>query len=139
MHSFIRSFRVRRVVELVKGYRDEPGSFPGFDPSKEQRQKEAAARKKREESKRKDFEARMVRKAKREGLDPNAYLEGQDPPSIADVRAIQTKLGVGTGRQSQQSQQSQQQQSQQQQSQQQQSQQQQSQQQQSQQQQSQQA
>ena len=83
----------------MQRYRDtpegDPAAFPGYDPDKEKRQKEAAARKKREENKRKDFEARMIRKAKREGLsDLNTYLVAP-PPSLADIRAV-TVMAVQT-------------------------------------------
>lgn len=48
---------------------------------------EAVARRKKNESKRKDYEARMVRKAKREGLsDLNHYLNiGSQNPTVADI------------------------------------------------------
>ena len=92
---------LRGVVELAQRYRETPagtpGAFPGFDAGKEKRQKEASARKKREESKRKDFEARMVRKAKREGKDPNAYLVAP-PPSVDDVATVKAMVCPQVGR-----------------------------------------
>ena len=47
---------------------------------------EAAARRKREAEKRQDFECRMRRKAKREGLDVEHYLKhGLAPPAAHEV------------------------------------------------------
>ena len=47
-------------------------------------------RKKFEEGKRKRFEERMIRKAKREGLDDlNFYLnQGSEPPSLEEIDAM---------------------------------------------------
>ena len=62
-----------------------------YDPQVEADEFEAAERKKREEGKRKAFEARMVRKAKREGKDDlSFYLKtGLTPPSKADIAEVQ--------------------------------------------------
>ena len=48
---------------------------------------EAVARRKKEEGKRKEYEARMIRKAKREGLsDLNHYLNiGSENPTVSDL------------------------------------------------------
>ena len=73
---------VRAVLHKLEGYQRNPSSFV-FDKQKEQAQKEALERKKREEGKRKAFEARMIRKAKREGKsDLQFYLhQGAEVPS----------------------------------------------------------
>ena len=53
--------------------------------------KEALERRKFEEGKRKAYEERVVRKAKREGKDLNYYLSiGADPPTEEDVLRLQT-------------------------------------------------
>lgn len=83
---------VRRVVEQLVAHR-AAGTYR-FDPTKEARAKAAAERKKREEGKRKAYEARMVRKAKREGRDPLFYLSAAAvaPPTVHDV-AMVARLG----------------------------------------------
>ena len=79
---------VRKIIEQAIKYRDE-GGFQ-YDPEKELREKQALARKKFEEGKRRRFEDRMVRKAKREGLsDLNHYLnQGVEPPTVEDLQAL---------------------------------------------------
>ena len=59
-------------------------------PSKAKRAKDAAERKIQEEGKRKLFEERMIRKAKREGKqDLYFYLnQGSAPHSIEDISAL---------------------------------------------------
>lgn len=60
-----------------------------FDPLMEQKAKAAAERRKRDEGKRKDFEARMMRKAKREGKNPDYYLsKGLEPPTLEDINEL---------------------------------------------------
>ena len=59
---------VQKIVDQVQLYQRDPGSFH-FDKEKALREKEALAKKKHEEGKRKRFEDRMIRKAKREGKD----------------------------------------------------------------------
>lgn len=63
---------IRQILHKIEGYRANPASFV-FDKEKEKAQKEALERKKREEGKRKAFEARMIRKAKREGREDLQY------------------------------------------------------------------
>ena len=105
------------VLELTSFFVQKSRTFV-YDPEKEKRAKEAAERKKREEGKRKAYEQRMVkqnmvekeksfgscdliffmlvacflkvRKAKREGLDPQHFLSAAalKPPSVADVAAV---------------------------------------------------
>jgi microsomal dipeptidase-like Zn-dependent dipeptidase len=58
--------QVRDIVMRVKGYKASPASFI-YDREKAKEEKNALERKKREEGKRKAYEARMMRKAKREG------------------------------------------------------------------------
>jgi len=83
---------VRNVVLQLHDYKTS-GSYV-FDPEKEKKMAEAVARKKREERKRKDFEARMTRKAKREGKDPQFYLMGSNvtPPTLEDVSHVRTMV-----------------------------------------------
>jgi tRNA-dihydrouridine synthase 1 len=65
---------VERVVSEIGGYQRNPGSFQ-YDLEKAKKEKEALERKKIEEGKRKHFEERMMRKAKREGkTDIEYYL-----------------------------------------------------------------
>ena len=80
---------VRDVICKAVQYRDNPRSYK-YDPEKEVRAKQAAAKKKFEEGKRKRFEERMIRKAKREGLeDLHFYLnQGSDPPSLEEIEAM---------------------------------------------------
>lgn len=63
-----------------------------FDPQKQKRAKEAAARKKMEEGKRKAFEERMIRKAKREGLsDLMHYLNsGSENPTMEELEELRS-------------------------------------------------
>jgi tRNA-dihydrouridine synthase 1 len=63
---------VQRIIQQVKGYQENPSTFQ-YDSDKAAREKEALARKKHEEGKRKRFEERMMRKAKREGKDDLGY------------------------------------------------------------------
>ena len=79
------ALEVRRVVEQAAEYRDKGGFV--YDPEKETRERQALARKKFEEGKRRRFEERMVRKAKREGLsDLNYYLnQGNEPPTLEEL------------------------------------------------------
>ena len=78
---------VRRVVLLALGYLRDGGFV--HDPDKEQRGREAAAR---ELGRRKEYEARMRRKARREGRAEDFYLQrGVEPPSaeeLARLRAL---------------------------------------------------
>ena len=79
---------VRSVVLLAQKY-DKDGYT--FDPDKESKAKAALARRKHEEGKRKRFEERMVRKAKREGKDPGHYLAiGVECPSLEDLAKLKT-------------------------------------------------
>jgi tRNA-dihydrouridine synthase 1 len=80
--------QVQRVLDNVEAYIASPKSFV-YDQAKANEQKEALERKKREEGKRKEYEARMIRKAKREGKDPNHYLSiGAVVPSIDIVSRL---------------------------------------------------
>ena len=84
---------VEGVVNKIRGYRNDPASFQ-YDKEKAQEHKEALERKRREEGKRKAYEARMVRKAKREGRsDPEHYLrQGTAVPTAATIRELR-RLG----------------------------------------------
>jgi tRNA-dihydrouridine synthase len=75
---------VRKVVLQAIEYRDR-GDYV-FDPLKEKRAKEAIERRKRDEGKRKAFEERMMRKAKREGKEPFFYLaKGSEAPTAEEL------------------------------------------------------
>ena len=63
---------VRKILLKVEGYRTNPESFV-FDQEKAKQEKEALERKRIEEGKRKAYEARMMRKAKREGKSDLLY------------------------------------------------------------------
>jgi hypothetical protein len=81
------SEEVRNLVMQAVKYLEE-GSFR-FDPAKERRLKEALLTKKREEGKRKEFEQRMMRKAKREGREINFYLSlGAEPPTVEELQGL---------------------------------------------------
>ncbi|KAL3917268.1 MAG: hypothetical protein SGARI_007755 [Bacillariaceae sp.] len=73
----------------VRVYQQNPELFV-FDIDKSKREKEALERKKIEEGKRKAYEARMVRKAKREGkADLEFYLrQGAAVPTLATVEEM---------------------------------------------------
>ena len=59
------------------------------DSKKTARVAEAVARRKREEGKRKEFEKRMIRKAKREGKDLDFYLNiGSENPTAAEISEL---------------------------------------------------
>lgn len=77
---------VQTIVDLVKRYQDDPTQFL-FDKEKAARQKEAVALRIHEEGKRKRYEERMKRKAKREGKDDlEFYLrQGAEVPT-AEVK-----------------------------------------------------
>lgn len=78
---------VRGIVESALRYTTEGGFV--FDATKEKRMREALENKKREEGKRKEYEERMVRKAKREGKPLDHYLAiGAEPPSIEELRHL---------------------------------------------------
>lgn len=70
-------------------YRDNPQSFE-YDRDKARRQKEALEKRRHEEGKRKAFEARMMRKAKREGkTDLSYYLrQGTQVPTAETVAKL---------------------------------------------------
>jgi hypothetical protein len=82
---------VENVVLKIKMYQDDPSSFQ-YDVEKSKKEKEALERKKIEEGKRKEYEARMVRKAKREGkADLEFYLrQGASVPTVDTVRELKT-------------------------------------------------
>ncbi len=78
---------VRAVVDKCIAFRDT-GNYE-FDPMKEIRQKKELERRKLEEGKRKRYEERMSRKAKREGKDANFYLsQGAEVPTIERLKVL---------------------------------------------------
>jgi tRNA-dihydrouridine synthase 1 len=80
---------VEAILSKCEKYVADPNSFH-FDLEKQKREKAALEKKKREEGKRKAFEARMIRKAKREGLDDvEFYLrQGSKIPTMETITAI---------------------------------------------------
>jgi tRNA-dihydrouridine synthase len=77
----------RAVIDQCKAYRDK-GNYE-FDPMKEIKAKKELARRKEEEGKRKRYEERMNRKAKREGKDPSFYLmQGAEVPTIERLKLL---------------------------------------------------
>jgi len=82
---------VENVVLKIQGYQENPSSFH-FDIEKSRKEKEALERKKIEEGKRKAYEARMMRKAKREGkTDLEYYLrQGASVPTLETVQELKT-------------------------------------------------
>eukprot|EP01039_Chlorochromonas_danica_P006759 gene6759-7469_t len=72
---------VKEIVQKVILYETQPNQFH-FDREKALKEKEMLERRKAEEGKRKEYEARMLRKAKREGKDPTFYLlDGAEIPT----------------------------------------------------------
>ena len=83
----------RRIVEKCARYASGDEKFV-FDEAAAKREAEAEARRKVERRKRQEYEARMTRKAKREGKPVDTYLrEGLAPPSAADVAAAKAMEG----------------------------------------------
>lgn len=82
---------VEAVLEKLERYSANPESFT-YDRDKAKREKEALEKKRREEGKRKAYEARMIRKAKREGLqDREFYLrQGAEMPTVETVTYLKT-------------------------------------------------
>lgn len=82
---------VQAILDRCQRYQNDPASFV-YDTEKAKQQKEALARKKREEGKRKAFEARMIRKAKREGkADLEHYLRiGAEVPTLATISKLRS-------------------------------------------------
>ncbi len=67
-----------------------------FDKDKESREKVALERKKYEEGKRKRYEERMQRKAKREGKPLDFYIQdGLEPPSIDEIKNLKFLISKG--------------------------------------------
>lgn len=78
---------IREIVNEMIGY--ETNHNYTFDPKKAKAEKEAIEQRKREEGKRKDYEARMTRKAKREGKALDFYLmQGLEPPSPEKIEQL---------------------------------------------------
>mmetsp|Transcript_2554 Transcript_2554/g.3621 ORF Transcript_2554/g.3621 Transcript_2554/m.3621 type:complete len:707 (-) Transcript_2554:246-2366(-) len=80
---------IRKVLKKIDNYRSNPSTFT-YDMERAQREKDLLERRKREEGKRKAFEARMIRRAKREGLkDKEHYLRiGAVVPTIKEVTKL---------------------------------------------------
>lgn len=82
---------VERLVVRIRGYQQNPGSFH-YDQDKAQKEKEGLERKRIEEGKRKEYEARMIRKAKREGKEDLEYYlrQGAAVPTLETVLRLQS-------------------------------------------------
>jgi tRNA-dihydrouridine synthase 1 len=80
---------VQKVITKMRKYERDPSSFH-FDKEKSRRDKEALDRKRREEGKRKAYEARMLRKAKREKRDDLEYYlrQGAKVPTVNEVKEL---------------------------------------------------
>ena len=80
---------VEMILSKCAGYIKHPDTFL-FDQDKAKKDKEALECKRREEGKRKAYEARMIRKAKREGLvDREYYLRiGAEVPSKTTISKL---------------------------------------------------
>ena len=79
---------VAALIRRIRGYQQDPSSFQ-YDKEKARQEKEALERKKHEEGKRKQYEARMLRKAKREGKDVEFYLrQGAVVPTAETVQTL---------------------------------------------------
>ncbi len=81
--------KVRQIIDNMIHFK-KTGQFIE-DPVKVKLEKEALERRKREEGKRKEFEARMVRKAKREGKPLDFYLQqGSSIPTLEELNEFKS-------------------------------------------------
>jgi tRNA-dihydrouridine synthase 1 len=83
---------VELIIQKIGGYQKDPASFQ-YDLKKAKQEKESLERKLQEEGKRKNYEARMMRKAKREGkLDDLEYYvrQGTAVPSLKTIAELKT-------------------------------------------------
>jgi tRNA-dihydrouridine synthase 1 len=83
--------QIRVILIRIMQYRLNPETFV-FDIRRAQEEKDALDRQRREEGKRKAFEERMIRKAKREGKeDLHHYLKiGAELPSVEQLKQYST-------------------------------------------------
>lgn len=83
--------QIYTILEKMMQYRKNPLSFI-YDVDKAKREKEALEKKRREEGKRKEYEARMIRKARREGKDDiEFYLrQGTCVPTWNEVQQLKS-------------------------------------------------
>ena len=82
---------LENILHKIEKYRENPESFI-YDKEKEKLEKVAMQRKRQEEGKRKAYEARMIRKAKREKRsDLEYYLrQGAEVPTVKTVAMLKT-------------------------------------------------
>jgi tRNA-dihydrouridine synthase 1 len=81
---------IRVILTQLDRYQKDPSSFM-FDQAKAQADKEALDRKHREDGKRKEYEQRMIRKAKREGKPRDYYVnQGTEVPTKATIKMLQS-------------------------------------------------
>lgn len=96
----------RSLAHRLAGYARGDMEFT-YDAERAKREREAAARRKAELGRRRDYEARMRRKAAREGKPMDYYLEqGASPPTLAQLEEARSlpeekRLGWWKGRFSQ--------------------------------------
>eukprot|EP00928_Gymnodinium_smaydae_P056279 TRINITY_DN3968_c0_g1_i1.p1 TRINITY_DN3968_c0_g1~~TRINITY_DN3968_c0_g1_i1.p1 ORF type:complete len:711 (-),score=131.56 TRINITY_DN3968_c0_g1_i1:52-2157(-) len=87
--------RLRELIEQCIKYRDGKEQFT-YDANKAREAQQRQKAKKQELVARRKFEERMIRKAKREGLDDYHYLKTGAAPcksDVAAVRAVETEAG----------------------------------------------
>ena len=81
--------KIIEIVQKCKHYQQTQSYI--FDPEKELKAKKAIERRKHEEGKRKRYEARMTRKAKREGKDESFYLSiGAENPTLERLQYLKS-------------------------------------------------
>ena len=82
---------VATILHKIQSYQSNPDTFT-FDVQKAKMEREALERKRQEEGKRKAYEARMIRKAKREGktgMDLEYYLrQGAAVPTLETISKL---------------------------------------------------
>lgn len=79
--------KVEKIVKQVHSHKVHGGY--SHDIHKAKKMKEAAERRKVDEGKRKSYEERMIRKAKREGKSLDHYLQlGSDNPTIEEIQEL---------------------------------------------------
>jgi len=88
----------RSLVKRLRAFRKGKEAFE-YDTGKAAREKEAADRRKRERNRRADYEARMRRKAAREGLPLDHYVSrGATAPTLAELAEMREKLATDAER-----------------------------------------
>lgn len=82
----------QKILSKMEQYNASPSTFQ-YDQAKALAEKEALDRQRAQEGKRRAYEERMMRKAKREGKDLMHYLRiGADIPTLDDIKALKRIL-----------------------------------------------